>query len=53
MSVTTHREDKTVRDNQLVGNIRVDAREYCTGRVDVTVYDLAPSTGEQAAQLGF
>jgi hypothetical protein len=48
-----NRTDNTVRDNQLIGNIRVDARRYSTGRVDVTVYDLVPSTAEQAAQLGF
>jgi hypothetical protein len=48
-----NRQDKTVRDNQLVGGIRVSARRYCTGRVEIDVMNLVPSTGEQAAQLGF
>lgn len=51
MAGYTHRNDSTVRENQIVGGIPVYATQYTTGRTDVQIHNGAPANAEQAAAL--
>ena len=43
-----NRNENTIRGNEVVGGVRIDATKYCTGRTDVRTMQLIPSTAEQA-----
>lgn len=53
MVATTHRQDNSTREQQIIGGIPVKATRYATGRTEVIIHARPPATPEQANALGY